>query len=332
MRRARPMTALLALAVLPVVLAACVVAAPTPAPGAPAPVPAAEAPTGALAPELTFPIRAAFYYQWFPEGWQQDGTVPYTRYTPSLGTYDSSDEATIRAQVAAMRHGDIRAALASWWGPGQKSEQQRVPALLAGAASADLRVGLYYEKEGIGNPPVAELRRDLQYIATRYGHSPDYLRVGGRPVLFVYSADDTDCSVTDRWRAADPERAFYVVMKVFPGYGNCPAQPDGWHQYEPSKAVSPVPAGPAAAGSYNISPGFWHAERAAPPAAAEPYLARDLDRWRRSIRAMTASGARWQLVTSFNEWGEGTSVESAVQWSSPSGNGSYLDVLHTDGR
>jgi hypothetical protein len=31
---------------------------------------------------------------------------------------------------------------------------------------------------------------------------------------------------------------------------------------------------------------------------------------------------------SFSEWGEGTAVEPALEWSSPSGYGSYLDVLH----
>lgn len=34
-------------------------------------------------------------------------------------------------------------------------------------------------------------------------------------------------------------------------------------------------------------------------------------RWEDDIRATVASGARWQLVTSFNEWGEGTAIESA---------------------
>jgi hypothetical protein len=43
---------------------------------------------------------------------------------------------------------------------------------------------------------------------------------------------------------------------------------------------------------------------------------------------MVASNARWQLVLTFNEWPEGTSIESAHEWASPSGYGVYLDVLH----
>jgi hypothetical protein len=56
---------------------------------------------------------------------------------------------------------------------------------------------------------------------------------------------------------------------------------------------------------------------------------------------MVASNEPWQLVVSFNEWGEGTSVESATAqtgpfgtadgWASPSGYGDYLDVLHSNG-
>ena len=43
---------------------------------------------------------------------------------------------------------------------------------------------------------------------------------------------------------------------------------------------------------------------------------------------MVASHAYLQLVTTVNEWGEGTAVESAREWATPSGHGAYLDALH----
>jgi hypothetical protein len=46
---------------------------------------------------------------------------------------------------------------------------------------------------------------------------------------------------------------------------------------------------------------------------------------------MIASAAPWQLVTTFSEWGEGTSVEDATEWQSTSGYGDYLDALHNNG-
>jgi len=282
----------------------------------------------------SFPIRANFSYQWFPEAWTQQSIFPYTKYLPLLGLYDSGSSSVIQSQIRSMVHGRFQATIASWWGQNQKSEQTRVPALLANAAAMDpdFRITLYYEKEGTGNPSETELRRDLQYLRLRYGGNRGFLRVSGRPVLFVYNADDVDCSIVDRWKAANDTTGFYLVMKVFPGWASCASQPDGWHQYGPAVPYHRhVPTDPAVSGSVNISPGFWHAEDVDPQGGDRPYLARDLTRWRQNIRDMVASGAQWQLVTSFNEWGEGTAVENATEWSSPSGQGAYLDALHDDG-
>jgi hypothetical protein len=60
-------------------------------------------------------------------------------------------------------------------------------------------------------------------------------------------------------------------------------------------------------------------------------LERDLARWEQGVREMVASRAVFQLVDSFNAWGEGTAVENARDWRTPSGYGAYLDVLHRDG-
>jgi Calx-beta domain/Glycosyl hydrolase family 99 len=282
----------------------------------------------------SFPIRANFSYLWFPEAWTQQSIFPYTKYLPSLGFYDSGNSSIIQSQIRSMVYGGFQATIASWWGQNQKSEQIRVPALLTNAAAVDpnFRITLYYEKEGSGNPTETELRGDLQYLRLRYGGSRGYLRVSGRPVLFVYNADDVDCSIVDRWKAANDTTNFYLVLKVFSGWANCASQPDGWHQYGPAVPYHRhVPADPGVSGSVTISPGFRHAEDVDPPGGDCPYLARDLTRWRQNIRDMIASGAQWHLVTSFNEWGEGTAAESAREWSTPSGQGAYLDALHDDG-
>jgi len=281
-------------------------------------------------PSPSSPIRAAFYYQWFPEGWRQNGTFPYTVDTPTAGLYDSGSPATIAAQVRSMRYGNIDAAIVSWWGPGQKSEQIRVPALMAGAGKVDpsFRIALYYEKDGTGNPTIDELKADLGYITIHYAGQPNYLRIDGRPVLFVYDADDGDCAVADRWRAANVNDAFYLDLKVVPGYSHCVAQPDGWHQYAPAEPTSAVADLSASSGAFSISPGFAPVPGSSGSGTTRPFLGRDASRWALDIRRMVASGTRWQLITTFNEWGEGTAVESADQWATSSGQGAYLDALH----
>jgi hypothetical protein len=268
---------------------------------------------------LLFPVRAAFYYPWFPETWTVRGR--HVRYRPALGYYDSSNRAVARSHVRQLQYGRFEAAIASWWGPGTHFESARVPLLLATTVSlgASVKWSLYYEPEGSQNPSVASLQSDLSY-ASRYARHPAYARVGGKPVIFVYNENDSSCEVADRWRQA-AAGSWYVVLKVFPGYASCSNQPSSWHQYGP--ATSPNVHLPH---SYNISPGFWRADE------ASPRLVRDTARWQQNVRSMIASGARWQLVTSFNEWGEGTAIENAQEWSSASGYGAYLDALHANGR
>jgi hypothetical protein len=122
-----------------------------------------------------------------------------------------------------------------------------------------------------------------------------------------------------RWRQANAAigNAAYIDLKVFPGYRSSTNQPQAWHQYSPALAED------ARAGwSFAVSPGFFKASE------STPRLDRDLSRWTTNVSDMVASRAPWQLITSFNEWGEGTAVEPATQWSTPSGYGAYLDVLH----
>ena len=265
-------------------------------------------------PSLSLPIRAAFYYPWFPEAWSQQGMQQFTHFHPSLGYY-ATDPATVREHMRAMQYANIRAGIASWWGQGSATDG-RIQMLLQAASPTGFEWALYYEPEGQGDPPASQITSDLKYIRARYAEQPGYLRVGGRPVLFVY-ADGTDgCGMATRWKEANTV-GFYVVLKVFAGYHACASQPDGWHQYAPAGSEDSQPGF-----SVTISPGFWKGTEHA------PRLVRDLSRWSKSVEAMVASKAPWQLVSTFNEWGEGTSIENAVEWQSPSGFGAYLDVLH----
>jgi Glycosyl hydrolase family 99 len=257
-----------------------------------------------------FPIHAAFYYPWFPEAWTQQGIYPYSNYTPTLGFYDSSDTNLLANHVAAMQGAGLDAAIASWWGQGTATDG-RIPALLAAANGTSFRWALYYEQEGTTDPSVAQIQSDLTYIEAHYGTATTFLRVNGRPVLFVYAGGTDGCAMADRWVQANADHAFYIVLKVFSGYRTCASQPDAWHQYGPAAATDSQTGY-----SFTISPGFWKAGETA------PRLARDQSRWTTNVQQMIASRAPWQLVTTFNEWGEGTAVESSTTW-----NSAYLDIL-----
>lgn len=270
----------------------------------------------ASAGELIFPIRAAFYYPWFPQAWTQQGIFPYTNFNPSLGFYDLADQTILKQQIVAMQYGKIQVGIASWWGQGTNTDD-RMSTILQASTGTGFLWSIYYEPEGQGNPTVTQIQNDLTYIRDHYSSDPSYLKIGGRFVVFAYADPADNCVMADRWSQANTVNA-HIVLKVFSGYKTCASQPNGWHQYGPAVAED-FQSGY----SFSISPGFWKVGETA-------RLTRDLARWVQNIQNMIASNAPWQLITIFNEWGEGSIVENAQEWNTAS-YGSFLDALHNDG-
>ena len=97
----------IALVAAVLVVATVAVAVPTPAPQAATPV-----------------VRAAFYYPWYPNAWNQSGVDPFTNYQPSAGYYSSSDPTVIARQIAAMQYGHLDAGISSWWGQGSQEDSR----------------------------------------------------------------------------------------------------------------------------------------------------------------------------------------------------------------
>jgi hypothetical protein len=282
-------------------------------------------PTPTAAPTLTptppsaaGPVRAAFYYPWFPEAWDQSGTNPFTHYHPSAGFYDGASKSIVAQQIQAMQYGKISVGIASWWGQGTATDR-KFPLLLSTSSGTGFRWAIYYEPEGTTDPSSAQIALDLAYINSHFASDPNTYKINGRPVVFVYAGPTDGCGMASRWAQGNAVAHDYIVLKVFPSYAGCSNQPDQWHQYSPAVAEDEQ-----AGHTFAISPGFRLAN-------GSVRLARDLTRWRADVRAMVASHEPWQLVTTFNEWGEGTAVESATEWASPPGYGAYLDALHNDG-
>ena len=260
------------------------------------------------------PIRAAFYYAWYPEAWTRDSIFPYSIFHPSLGFYDADQATVVRRETDAMLYAHLDAGIYSWWGvSGYPPTDEKFWRYLAVARTTPFRWAIYYEPEGYGDPSVERIRSDLEYVRARYASAPAYLKLDGRFVVFVYGGS---CETAERWRKANAGIGAYVVLKAFGDYRDCPTQPDGWHEYSGTRAEYELPGK-----AFMIAPGFDEKRAGAA-------LPRDLAQWRQSIADMVASNDPNQLVISFNEWPEGTSIESAREWETPSGHGAYVDALH----
>lgn len=289
--------------------------ASTPSPSTLSPSPSPSAPSSSAAPaapaivNTALPVRAAFYYPWYPENFAGNGS----QYTPSAGKYSMDQAATVDRQIRDLQYAGMQAGIVSWWGQGLR-EDKRMPLFMARAAVLHFSWSVYYEQEAYGNPTVAQLISDLLYLR-KYSAQPAWLHVNGRPVIFVYADGSDGCAMATRWAQANRTAGYYVVLKVFGGYRQCADQPQGWHQYADGLDIQQGYSAIA-------SPGFWKND------AATPAVPRDPARFRSDVTTVATSKAPFQLIISYNEWGEGTSVESATAWASASGHGVYVDILH----
>ena len=272
--------------------------------------------TGPSSRSLQFPLRGMFYYPWYPETWSVNSKP--VKFVPDLGKYSSGDGSIVEEHIDAMEYAYTDISIASWWGPGTSKELSRMTLLMDKTIelNSSIKWTVYYEDEMFRNPSIDTIRSDLDYLKKWFVWHPAWANVDDKPVIFVYN--EAGCSVNERWMQA-AKNDWYVVLKVFPGHTDCEFQPDSWHQYGPSTEyihIKDVSTG--------ISPGFWRADM------DEPKLPRvSRDKFCENTKKMVEAGEDWQLITTFNEAGEGTLVEaSSDNWGSDTKYGYYLDCLN----
>jgi hypothetical protein len=262
---------------------------------------------------LTFPIRAAFYFSWYPETWKVGGNP--SKVEPDLGFYNSADSSVVQSHIHAMDYGHIDLGIVSWWGPSTKNDRSRITLLMNDtlAQKANVKWTIYYEELGMDNSKVAE---HLDYLREWFAWHPTWAHIDGKPVIFVYNSHVNGCDTVERW-VNQGRNNWHIVLKVFPNFQDCPVQPDSWHQYAPTKERSEIKGH-----SYSISPGYWKANEELPRL---PRL--NETEWCEAVQDMVQSQEPWHLITTFNQAGDGTMIEPSTNWTSPSGYGYYLDCL-----
>lgn len=156
--------------------------------------PAAAAATEPAAKAGGRPLVGAYYYPWYQAGDGDWRNVFRQRLRPSqapqVGLYDSADPAVVEAHIAQSRKGGIGFWAVSWWGPESLTDRNFRQALLAHPDAGELQFAALYESTGrfgeFDRPRYDEWLTDLAYLREHYFNHPRYLRVDGRPVLFVY--------------------------------------------------------------------------------------------------------------------------------------------------
>ncbi len=283
----------------------------------------------------------AFYYGWYgtPDTsgawrhWQfnQAHQLTNTTDTPLHGPYDSHDPGVVNAQVAAARAIGITGLVSSWWGPGS-FEDASLPPLLEAAQRFGMKITAYLEKLDGASAAARQQSAiaQLLYLLRMHAWHPAWLRVDGKPVIFVY-ARAGNALTPPAWRqvvAHVRQQAPGGVVVIGPL--NLLGVFDGAHEYNVTGATCKLQLsqlrgwaeahyralvrdiGPKIS-CVTVIPGYndTHVGRPLP----RPTTPRDGGAVYEILwQAAIAAKPDWVVITSWNEWHEGTEIEPSVQY------------------
>jgi len=281
----------------------------------------------------------AFYYGWYGIAarsgqdihWQGIDTAAKTIKDcpdyPADGPYDSLNPVTIKRQVQQAKDAGITGFVASWWGQKDRTDQQ-FPLLLD--AADGLKMAPYIETAANADA----LAADLAYLIQSYGKHEAWLKLDGKPVIFVFDRVIQTLGVAG-WTAA---RAKAKVDAAFVGPANDILEIndrrhvfDVLHIYSmqfPLSEAQTIDASWCAdfyttwiraqkglkATTATVMPGFD--DHLLPDRGGKrPIVDRDNGRlFQKLCDAALAAKPDWTLIVSFNEWHEASQIESSVQF------------------
>lgn len=249
---------------------------------------------------------------------------------PEEGPYDSRDPQQIQRQLRAAAAAGLDGFAVSWWG--RESEEARVLALiLREARDTKLVVAPYYETGELWRRGAAGVAADLLDLLERHGGEPAWLRVGGAPVVFLYAAHRLRPAAWDAvlGRLAREGRRLFLVAEV-PRPEWLAARP-GWlarfdalHVYTP---VGFLARGHDLGETYGAFAAIARqAERPFVPAVAPGFDDRPVrvpgtvvprangETYALTWRAALATEPTWVLVSTWNEWHEGSEIEPSLEY------------------
>jgi hypothetical protein len=287
----------------------------------------------------------AFYYGWYGNPqisgrwhhWERvnetEKAIGSSTHYPTLGAYDSHDPKVVEQHCHWAKDAGISGFIASWWA--QKDfHDQGLPLLLDTAGKFDLGITVYFEVvHATGKPAPEDALKDVIYLLEKYGKHPAWLKLNGQPVLFIYGRALGQLGVDGWLEVIAKANLRYPGGAVFIGdriSQRAARVFDGVHTYNPTgstagKSVEEIrawarstfPKWVQTAGTNRIAcvtiiPGYDDSKIGRP--SPRPNTARhDGLTYQVLWQEAQAANPDWVLLTSWNEWHEGSEIEPSVE-------------------
>ena len=140
----------------------------------------------------------AFYYGWYGnhdnERWGKVDTakdeIDNIACFPAKGAYSSHDLSVIDWQIDQAKASGITGFVVSWWGQGDwdKWQDESLAMVLKCAEQKDFKISIYWERApGDGQSQIDGAIDDISYVLNKYGKSKAFLKANGKPVIFAYN-------------------------------------------------------------------------------------------------------------------------------------------------
>jgi uncharacterized protein YraI len=275
---------------------------------------------------ISDPLVLAFYYTWFDDNTWNSGTLsdlPAERYA-------SADRGAMGRHIDQAKAAGIDAFIVAWYGPGGATNQTEanLAALLDEAAARNFRIGILFETDSPFLAGAGSVAGALQHALGVHANHPAYLRADGRPVVFFWrSALYGAGTWADIRSQADPGNSALWIgegvdtshLSVFDGHylysntWNPPADLTATNQ----KFAGRVAAMREATGApklwvATVMPGYN--DVAIRPNSGFARSREDGAYYAQSWQAALASNPNWVVITSFNEWPEGSYIEPSAAY------------------
>ena len=283
----------------------------------------------------------AFYYPWYGNADVKGGSgrrshwsgvdeakrqIDSSTHYPTLGPYDSHDPKVIAQHCAWAKQAGIDALIVSWWGKNSFSDQA-MERILDGCRDAGLEATIYYETvPGPRNAQAAA--NDVLDVLNRYAEHPAWLSVDNKPVVFVYGRAVGEIGLGGWLEAISEVNRRYPREAVFFGdqLSRSAARVfDGIHTYNTAgllRGKQPAEARQWAAETYpgwveaadafrristlTVIPGYDDTKIRKPGLRVQRY---DGELYRVQWEQAIEADPHWVLITSWNEWHEGSEIE-----------------------